>query len=63
VTPLHTLELGETGSRVVFLHGLFGQGRNWNTLGKQLADKHRVTLVDLPHHGRSPHPTPSTTSR
>ncbi len=53
---LHTLELGETGSRVVFLHGLFGQGRNWNTLGKQLADKHRVTLVDLPHHGRSPQP-------
>ena len=53
---LHTLELGESGSRVVFLHGLFGQGRNWNTLGKQLADKHRVTLVDLPHHGRSPQP-------
>jgi esterase len=56
VTSLHTLELGESGSRVVFLHGLFGQGRNWNTLGKQLADKHRVTLVDLPHHGRSPQP-------
>ena len=53
---LHTLELGETGSRVVFLHGLFGQGRNWNTLGKQLAGDHRVSLVDLPHHGRSPHP-------
>jgi pimeloyl-ACP methyl ester carboxylesterase len=39
---------------VVFAHGLFGQGRNWNQIGKALADRHRVLLVDLPHHGRSP---------
>jgi pimeloyl-ACP methyl ester carboxylesterase len=39
---------------VVFLHGLFGQGRNWTTIAKALADDHRITLVDLPHHGRSP---------
>ena len=41
---------------MVFLHGLFGQGRNWTTIGKALADTHRVQLVDLPHHGRSPAP-------
>ncbi|CAN5187887.1 alpha/beta fold hydrolase [soil metagenome] len=41
------------GSRLVFLHGLFGQGRNWNTLGRQLSATHRVSLVDLPNHGRS----------
>lgn len=51
---LHTVERGESGSRVVFLHGLFGQGRNWSTIGKELAVDHRVTLVDLPDHGRSP---------
>lgn len=51
---LHTLELGDHGSRLVFLHGLFGQGRNWLGIGKSLADRHRVTLVDLPDHGRSP---------
>lgn len=51
---LHTRELGDRGSRVVFLHGLFGQGRNWTQIGKALADEHRVLLVDLPHHGRSP---------
>jgi esterase len=51
---LHTTALGDTGSRVVFLHGLFGQGRNWHTLGKALSERHRVTLVDLPNHGRSP---------
>jgi esterase len=38
---------------VVFLHGLFGQGRNWTTIAKAIATDHRVTLVDLPQHGRS----------
>ncbi len=51
---LHTLGLGDHGSPVVFLHGLFGQGRNWSTIGNALAEEHRVLLVDLPHHGRSP---------
>jgi pimeloyl-ACP methyl ester carboxylesterase len=46
--------LGETGPRVVFVHGLFGQGRNWTTIAKGLADGHRVTLLDLPNHGHSP---------
>jgi pimeloyl-ACP methyl ester carboxylesterase len=50
---LHTTAIGDRGSRVVFAHGLFGQGRNWTQIGKALADRHRVLLVDLPHHGRS----------
>jgi len=41
---------------VVFLHGLFGQGKNWTGIAKQLAEQHRVLLLDLPHHGRSPWP-------
>jgi len=40
----------------VFLHGLFGQGRNWTQIAKALAPDHRTLLVDLPHHGRSPWP-------
>lgn len=51
---LHTTRLGEQGSPVLFCHGLFGQGRNWMQIGKALADRHRVTLVDMPDHGRSP---------
>jgi pimeloyl-ACP methyl ester carboxylesterase len=51
---LHTTTHGDHGSRVVFLHGLFGQGRNWTQIAKALAPEHRVLLVDLPHHGRSP---------
>jgi pimeloyl-ACP methyl ester carboxylesterase len=46
--------LGESGPRVVFVHGLFGQGKNWTTIAKGLADSHRVTLIDLPNHGHSP---------
>jgi len=53
MSDLNVLRLGENGPRVVFLHGLFGQGRNWMTIAKGLADRHRVTLVDLPNHGRS----------
>ncbi len=51
---LNTVGLGASGSRVVFCHGLFGQGKNFTALGKALAAEHRVTLVDLPDHGRSP---------
>ena len=51
---LHIAELGESGTRVVFCHGLFGQGRNFTAIGKALADRHRVVLVDMPDHGRSP---------
>lgn len=51
---LHGRTLGEAGPRVVFVHGLFGQGKNWTTVAKGLADRHRVTLLDLPNHGHSP---------
>ena len=56
---LHTTELGGSadsggGPRVVFCHGLFGQGRNFTGIAKALASRHRVTLVDMPDHGQSP---------
>jgi pimeloyl-ACP methyl ester carboxylesterase len=53
-TRLHARTHGEAGPRVVFVHGLFGQGKNWTTIAKGLADDHRVTLLDLPNHGHSP---------
>ncbi len=53
LTGVHTTSLGDAGSPVVFLHGLFGQGKNWTQIGKALVPDHRVLLVDLPHHGRS----------
>jgi pimeloyl-ACP methyl ester carboxylesterase len=46
--------VGDAGPWVVFVHGLFGQGKNWTTIAKGLTDLHRVALVDLPNHGHSP---------
>jgi pimeloyl-ACP methyl ester carboxylesterase len=51
---LASRQVGEVGPHVVFVHGLFGQGKNWTTIAKGLADRHRVTLLDLPNHGHSP---------
>lgn len=52
--PLHTTEVGTTGEKVVLLHGLFGQGRNFTQVAKALQPDLRSLLVDLPNHGRSP---------
>src|ERR671927_644457 len=51
---LATRTVGDAGPHVAFVHGLFGQGKNWTTIAKGLADAHRVLLVDLPNHGHSP---------
>nr|WP_227463653.1 alpha/beta fold hydrolase [Nocardioides lijunqiniae] len=50
---MNTATLGQSGPLVVFLHGLFGQGKNWTSVAKTLAEDHRVLLVDMPNHGRS----------
>ncbi len=50
---LHLTEVGDSGDRVVLLHGLFGQGRNFTQVAKALAPDLRSVLVDLPNHGRS----------
>jgi pimeloyl-ACP methyl ester carboxylesterase len=50
---LHTTRVGESGTRVVFLHGLFGQGRNFTQVAKTLQPQFASLLVDLPNHGRS----------
>jgi esterase len=50
---LAAVELG-AGPAVAILHGLFGSGRNWTTIGRSLAARHRVLLCDLRNHGASP---------
>lgn len=46
-------EVGEGVQRVVFLHGLMGRGRNFQTIAKRLGDGYRSLLVDVPNHGES----------
>jgi len=55
-TPhLHSTTIGDDAApTVVFLHGLFGQGRNFTQVAKALTPRLRSVLVDLPNHGRSP---------
>ena len=45
---------GDKGQDLIIIHGLFGMGDNWNSLGKKIAKYCRVHLIDLRNHGRSP---------
>lgn len=51
---LHSLILG-TGKPLLILHGYFGMGDNWKTLGNKFAEKYQVHLIDQRNHGRSFH--------
>jgi esterase len=43
------------GDPLIILHGMYGSSDNWHTVGKALAEKFEVYLVDQRNHGRSPH--------
>lgn len=51
---LFSLTSGDGARQVVFLHGLYGQGKNFATIAKGISDLATSHLVDLPNHGRSP---------
>ncbi|XOD68920.1 MAG: alpha/beta fold hydrolase [Flavobacteriales bacterium AspAUS03] len=51
---LHSKIYGQ-GQGLLVLHGLFGMGDNWTTLGKRWAEAYQVHLVDLRNHGKSFH--------
>lgn len=52
---LNSLKMGREGApRVVIVHGLMGSLRNWLLVGKALADRFEVHLLDLRNHGESP---------
>lgn len=45
---------------MIVLHGFLGASDNLMSLGKALAETHRVVMVDQRNHGRSPHQAPHT---
>ena len=53
-TIIHEAQHAETAPPLIIAHGLFGSGRNFNTLGRKLAQGRRVILVDMRNHGESP---------
>ncbi len=38
---------------IIILHGLFGTSDNWFTIGKKLAEKNHIYLIDQRNHGQS----------
>lgn len=49
-------DLGGSGKPpLVLLHGMLGSSRNWQTAGRDLAERFHVLAVDLRNHGSSPH--------
>ena len=50
---LNFREMG-SGPALVIAHGLFGSSSNWQAIGRRLADRFRVLLVDMRNHGESP---------
>ena len=52
---LHYRKIGDKGTPLFILHGLFGSSDNWQTLAKRFAEHFTVYLVDQRNHGRSPH--------
>lgn len=53
--PIHSVQSGDPAAkhRVVFLHGLFGRGKNFTRVAAGLAPEALSLLVDLPNHGQS----------
>ncbi len=43
------------GPPLIIVHGLYGSSDNWQTVGKALANRYTVYLIDQRNHGRSPH--------
>ena len=43
------------GQPVIILHGIFGISDNWVTIGRKIAEKFSVYILDLRNHGQSPH--------
>lgn len=50
---LHSTKVGDGPETTVFLHGLYGQGKNFHSAATAIADVATSYLVDLPNHGQS----------
>ena len=47
----------DTAAALVMLHGIYGRGRNWQSIARAVVaarPEYACWLVDLPHHGDSP---------
>jgi esterase len=54
MTQLHYSKVGK-GDPLIILHGLYGSGSNWHTIGKALSQYFTVYMPDQRNHGNSFH--------
>jgi pimeloyl-ACP methyl ester carboxylesterase len=54
---LATEEHGSGAPTIVLIHSIGGSRADWSLVAPRLAQHHRVVLVDLPGHGKSPPPS------
>ncbi len=54
IDQLNFRQLG-AGKDVIILHGLLGSLDNWVSVAHKLASNYRITILDLPNHGKSHH--------
>jgi pimeloyl-ACP methyl ester carboxylesterase len=47
-------QVGENGTPIIILHGIFGSSDNWLTIGKVLGETNQVYMLDQRNHGQSP---------
>lgn len=47
-------QISGEGAPLIIMHGVFGMGDNWQTLGRQWSENFEVHLLDMRNHGRSP---------
>jgi len=53
---LNYKKIGDTGSPILILHGLFGSLDNWISIARTLSEKNfTVYIIDQRNHGQSPH--------
>lgn len=48
-------QISGEGTPLIIMHGVFGMGDNWQTLGRKWSNDYEVHLLDMRNHGRSPH--------
>ena len=51
---LFARNIGESGTPIIILHGIFGTSDNWLGIAKAFAETNRVFLLDQRNHGQSP---------
>lgn len=52
---LRSVRMGEGGTPLILLHGLFGAASNWGRVQRRLAETRLVLAIDQRNHGNSPH--------